>query len=70
MKLFSMLFITLFSMLFGQSVFALPPDFTTLTAAVDFSTVITAVLGIFAALASVYIVVAGGRMILTRLRAG
>lgn len=49
-------------------VFALPPDFTPLTSAVDFSTVISAVLGIMAALAGVFIVMRGGSLILGKIR--
>ena len=49
---------------------AAAPDFSTLTAAVDFSTVITAILLVMAGLAGVYIVWVGGGMILTKLKAG
>lgn len=56
--------IALFLMTLGLNAFADPPSFTTLTAAVDFSTVISSVLTVFAALAGVYIVMKGGRMIL------
>ena len=58
----------LFLMLFGFNVFATAPDFSTLTAAVDYSTVIAAVLTVMAALGGVYIVMAGGSMILSKLR--
>jgi len=49
---------------------ATAPDFSTLTAAVDFSTVITAILLVMAGLAGVYIIWVGGGMILTKLKAG
>lgn len=56
------------AMLFGGAAFADPPDFSTLTTAVDFSTVITALLTIMAALAGVYIVMRGGSLILSKIR--
>ncbi|WP_263770047.1 hypothetical protein [Propionivibrio soli] len=46
------------------------PDFTTLTAAVDYSTAIAAILVVMAGLAGVYIVMSGGSMILQKLRGG
>lgn len=49
---------------------AAAPDFSTLTAAVDFSTVITATLGILASLAGVYIIWKGGKMILRAIKGG
>jgi hypothetical protein len=49
---------------------AAAPDFTTLTAAVDFSTVITATLSILASLAGVYIIWKGGKMILRAIKGG
>ncbi len=48
--------------------FADPPSFTTLTAAVDFSTVISSLLTIMAALAGVFIVMRGGSLILSKIR--
>jgi hypothetical protein len=48
--------------------FAEPPAFTTLTAAVDFSTVISSLLTIMAALAGVFIVMRGGSLILSKIR--
>lgn len=58
------------SLLFAGSAMALPPDFTTLTSSVDYSTAIAAILLVFAALAGVYIVMSGGSMILNKLRGG
>lgn len=48
--------------------FAVAPDLTALTAAVDFSTTITAVLGIMAALAGVYVIMKAGSLVLSRIR--
>lgn len=59
---------TLATLLFSGFAFADPPDFSTLTTAVDFSTVITALLTIMAALAGVYIVMRGGSLILSKIR--
>lgn len=53
---------------FTASVFAAGPNMDTLTAAVDFSTVSAAVLTIFAALATVYVLIMGGKLVLARLR--
>ncbi|BBL58142.1 hypothetical protein [Methylomonas koyamae] len=60
-------FLGLFLMAFGLDAFAEPPDFTDLTDAVDFSTVITALMTIMGALAGVYIVNRGGNMILGKI---
>lgn len=70
-KIKSLLFIVLgaFGLGFMAPVFALPPDYSDLTEAVDFSTTTTAIMGIFAALAVVYIVIKGGSLILQRIRA-
>jgi hypothetical protein len=53
-----------------SNAFAVPPDFTTLTDSVDFSTAQTAILSVFAALAVVYILIRGGSLIIERIRAG
>lgn len=53
---------------FTASVFAAGPVMTGLTDAVDFGTVQTAILTIFAALATVYVLIMGGRMVLSRIR--
>lgn len=50
------------------SAFAAAPDFTTLTAAVDWSTAIAAILLVMAGLAGVFIVSGGGSMILDKIR--
>lgn len=55
-------------MLFGGYAFAVPPDFSTLTAAVDFSTTEAAVLVIMASLATLYILIRGGSLILSKIR--
>lgn len=67
MKKISLIF-ALFLAFLAPQAFAVPPDFSTLTAAVDFSTVITALLGIMASLAGVYIVMRGGSMVLQKIR--
>lgn len=46
------------------------PDMTTLTAAVDFSTVTTAVLGAAASLILVYLAVKGARLLIGMIRGG
>jgi hypothetical protein len=58
------------AVLMPLSAFAEAPDFTSLTSAIDFSTAVTAVLLVMAGLAGVYIVMAGGNLILSRLRRG
>lgn len=47
-----------------------PPDYTTLTSSVDYSTTTAAVLLIMAGLAGVYILLAGGAMILAKIKGG
>lgn len=49
---------------------AAPPDLTSLTTAVDFSTVTTAVLAVAAALIVVYIAWKGAKMVLSAVRGG
>ena len=49
-------------------VFAAAPDYTTLTAAVDFSTVGTAILAISALLASVLVIYKGAKMVLRAIK--
>lgn len=49
---------------------AAPPDLTSLTAAVDFSTVTTAVLAVAAALIVVYIAWKGAKMVISAVRGG
>lgn len=56
--------------LFGITAHAAPPDLTTLTAAVDFSTVTTAILGVAAALIVVYIAWKGAKMVIAAVRGG
>lgn len=52
----------------ASNALAVGPDFSTLTNSVDFSTVTSAIMGIFAALATVYIVIRGGGLILSKIR--
>jgi hypothetical protein len=46
-----------------MSAFALPPDFTSLTTAIDLSTVQTAALVALAALMGLYLIISGGKTI-------
>lgn len=48
--------------------FAAGPDFSTLTAAVDFSTVQTAIMGVFATIAGIYVIIRGGGLVLSKIR--
>lgn len=61
-------FVLLFSFVFGSSAFAVGPDMTGLTTAVDFGTVTTAVLAIAGMLAVVYVAVKGASIGLAMLR--
>lgn len=56
----------LFLLLIGF-VNAAPPDFSTLTAGIDFSTLITALMSVFVAMAGVGIVAKGGSFIVRKL---
>lgn len=55
---------------FGVAAHAAGPDLTTLTAAVDFGTVTTAMLGVAAALIVVYIAWKGAKMVLGAVKGG
>ncbi|MFA5924538.1 MAG: hypothetical protein WC856_25170 [Methylococcaceae bacterium] len=61
-------FALLFSFVFSSSAFAVGPDMTGLTAAVDFGTVTVAVLAIAGMLAVVYVAVKGASIGLAMLR--
>lgn len=54
----------------GLPAHAAGPDLSTLTAAVDFGTVTTALLGVAAALIVVYIAWKGAKMVLAAVRGG
>lgn len=54
----------------ASQVMAAGPDLTTVTAAVDFGTVTTAVLGVAAALIVVYIAWKGAKMVIAAVRGG
>lgn len=54
----------------GGSAMAAGPDLTTVTAAVDFGTVTTAVLGVAAALIVVYIAWKGASMVIAAVKRG
>lgn len=70
MKLVLLSAIGLAAGLMGAPAFAAGPDLSTLTSAVDFSTVTTAVLGVAAALIVVYIAWKGAQMVLHAVRGG
>lgn len=71
MKQVSMFLFSLWMFLMSMAARAATgPDFSTLTAAVDYSTAIAAILLVMAGLAGVYIVMSGGSMILRKLRGG
>ena len=53
--------------LFGLSAYAAAPDYTALTAAVDFSTLITALMALFVAMAGVGIVAKGGSFLVRKI---
>ncbi len=61
-------FIGLFLMFLGFDAMAVAPDFSAITTVVDFSTVISGIVSIMAALAGVYIISRGGSMILGKIR--
>ena len=56
--------------LVASSSYAVGPDLSTLTAAIDFGTVTTAVLGAAAALIVVYIAWKGAKMVISAVRGG
>lgn len=56
--------------LVASSSYAVGPDLSTLTAAIDFSTVTTAVLGAGAALIVVYIAWKGAKLVISAVRGG
>lgn len=51
-----------------SNAFALPPDFSTITGAVDFSTVTTGVMAVAVAIVGVYLAARGARMLLAFVR--
>lgn len=53
---------------FGLSAHAAPPDMTALVAAVDFSTVTTAILAVAAVMIVVYIAWKGAKMVIVAVR--
>ena len=53
--------------LLAGNAFATAPDFTTLTSGIDFSSLITALMALFVAMAGVGIVAKGGSFIVRRL---
>lgn len=70
MKLFLAGLLALAFTMFGLPAYAAGPDLTTVTAAVDFGTVTTAVLGVAAALIVVYIAWKGAKMVIAAVRGG
>lgn len=69
-KFLSMLFAVLLSLFLPQLSFASGVDLSSLTAAVDFSTVSTAILAIGALLAAVYVGIKGVKIVIQMLRGG
>lgn len=69
-KLFFASLLALAFSLFGAPAFAVGPDLTSVTTAVDFGTVTTAVLGVAAALIVVYIAWKGAKMVIAAVRGG
>lgn len=59
-------FVALFAA--AGSALAVSPDFTTITGAVDFSTVITGVMAVAVAIVGVYLAARGARMLLAFVR--
>jgi hypothetical protein len=53
---------------FVQSILAAPPDYSSVTAAVDFSTVITGILSVAALVAAVLVAMRGARLLLSVIR--
>ena len=71
MKLIQMLFLTILSLLCNIAFAAgTGPDFSGLTAQVDWTTAIAALLLVMGGLAGVYIVWTGGSLILAKLKRG
>lgn len=60
-------FLTALMAIFSTLGFAAPPDFSSLTASVDYSTAISSILLVMASLVSVAIVWKGGKLILRAL---
>jgi len=56
--------------MFGASAYAVGPDLSSVTTAVDFGTVTTAILGVAAALIVVYIAWKGAKMVISAVRGG
>ena len=52
----------------ASNAFAVGPDFTTITSAVDFSTVITGVMAVAVAIVGVYLAAKGAKMLLRFVR--
>lgn len=67
MKTYIALLFGLFFSLFGLSAYAAAPDFTSISTAVDFSTLVTALLALFAAMAAVGIVAKGGSFLVRKI---
>ncbi|CAK0748268.1 conserved exported hypothetical protein [Gammaproteobacteria bacterium] len=68
MNIYTKLSVTLVAFLTSVSAFAVGPDFSALTGAVDFSTVGTAVLAIAALLALPLVIKKGAKMVLSAIK--
>lgn len=67
MKKLAIAIFGLFLSLFGLAAHAAAPDFSSLTTGIDFSTLITALMALFVAMAGVGIVAKGGSFIVRKL---
>lgn len=70
LQLFVLGLLALVFSLISVPALAVPPDLTSLTSAVDFSTVTTAILAVAAALIVVYIAWKGAKMVIAAVRGG
>lgn len=71
MKSTKLFFASLFALVFatfGLPAYAVGPDLSTVTAAVDFGTVTTALLGVAAAVVVVYLAWKGAKMVIAAVR--
>jgi hypothetical protein len=68
MKAIKNMFVFLFAMLVGVAAMAAPVDLSSLTASIDFTTVIAAILLVAAALVAVYIAIKASKFVIGMLR--
>jgi hypothetical protein len=70
MKAIKNTFVFLFAMLVGVAAMAAPVDLSSLTASIDFTTVIAAILLVAAALVGVYITIKASKIVIGVVRGG